>query len=132
MNTNGMNWIAKNKRLAIYLRDGMCCAYCGSVLEDGITLTLDHLTPRSQGGNNHETNLITCCQKCNSSRGDRDLGEFVATVAAYIHHDVTAEMILHHITVCTMADLAPFKSVAGQIINQRPSWAEALKTANGS
>lgn len=33
--TQGMNWIRKDKRLAIYMRDGMACVYCG--------LTLDHL-----------------------------------------------------------------------------------------
>lgn len=127
MNKSGMNWITKNKRLAIYLRDGMCCAYCGSVIEDGITLTLDHLTPRSQGGNNDEANLITCCHKCNSTRGDRELSEFVYTVAAYVNNEVTGEMILNHIAACTSRELKPFKQLANEIIANRPSWAEALK-----
>jgi hypothetical protein len=64
----GMNWIRKEKRLAIYLRDGLCCAYCGIGVESGSTLTLDHLKPYSSGGSNKETNLVTCCSTCNSSR----------------------------------------------------------------
>jgi hypothetical protein len=31
----GMNWISQHKRLAIYLRDGLACCYCGdSIMED--------------------------------------------------------------------------------------------------
>ena len=48
----GMNWIKPAKRLALYLRDGLACAYCGDGIEDGIRLTLDHLTPHSLGGSN--------------------------------------------------------------------------------
>jgi len=131
MNKAGMNWISKDKRLAIYLRDGMGCMYCGSTLEDGITLTLDHLTPRSRGGDNEATNLITCCSKCNSVRGDRILIHFADTVAAYINHGVAAEMILAHIAICASRDLAPFRQMAKEIMSLRPSWSEALRLANG-
>lgn len=129
-NKNGMNWITKQKRLAIYLRDGMCCAYCGDSLEDNITLTLDHLTPRNHGGDNHETNLITACHKCNSSRGDRDLSEFVQSVAGYINHGVTGDMIMNHIVTRSSTELKPFIKLSKEIINLRPSWNDALKTAD--
>ena len=81
--TQGMNWISQHKRLAIYLRDGLCCAYCAAGIEDGAKLTLDHLTPYSLGGSNKETNLVTCCISCNSARGNRDVKGFAAGVAAY-------------------------------------------------
>ena len=32
--THGMNWLPKARRLAIYLRDGLACAYCGASVED--------------------------------------------------------------------------------------------------
>ena len=68
----GGKWIRNDRRLAIYLRDGLACVYCGqSVEEDGIVMTLDHLKPRSKGGKNEPTNLITACKTCNSSRGNR-------------------------------------------------------------
>lgn len=93
----GMNWLRPVKRLACYLRDGLACAYCGEGIEEGAKLTLDHLTPHSQGGTNHETNLVTACHRCNSRRGARDWKEFAGAVAEYLNHGVRAEEIVSHI-----------------------------------
>ena len=78
----GMNWIRQEKRLAIYIRDGLACAYCGATIED-TKMTLDHIIPYSMGGSNDQTNLVTCCHKCNSSRGARELREFIDSVSSY-------------------------------------------------
>jgi 5-methylcytosine-specific restriction endonuclease McrA len=69
----GMNWIRKEKRLAIYLRDGLACCYCGGAVEDGAKLTLDHIKCHDHGGSNDATNLVTCCHSCNSARGARSV-----------------------------------------------------------
>lgn len=76
-------WIRVSKRAAIYERDGWACAYCGRGPRDArrldqaaVILTLDHLTPRSQGGGNGAENLVSCCRTCNSSRQDRDWRDF--------------------------------------------------------
>lgn len=121
--TQGMNWIRKEKRLAIYLRDGMACAYCGSAIEDGIQLTLDHLTPYSLGGSNQPTNLVTCCMKCNSSRGARPVQDFADAVAKYV--DVEAEKILAHIEDCRSREIDV--KGAKEMIARRGSWAAAMK-----
>ena len=84
-NGQGSNWIRKHKRLAIYLRDGLACVYCGAGVEDGVTLTLDHLTPRCKGGDNSSTNLVTACLRCNSARGARSIASFCRAVVEY--HD---------------------------------------------
>lgn len=78
MNQHGSKWIRPEKRLAIYIRDGFECAYCGTDLRDAApaSVTLDHLTPRSLGGANDATNLVTACRACNSSRGARALEDF--------------------------------------------------------
>ena len=96
---HGMNWIRQEKRLAIYLRDGMACCYCGQGIEedDGMRLTLDHLKPYASGGSNLPSNLVTCCHICNSSRGKRSWKLFAAGVAEYINHGKTAEGIIEHI-----------------------------------
>jgi len=52
----GMNWIRREKRVAIYLRDGCACAYCGATLEDGTQLTLDYLRPRRKNQRKREFN----------------------------------------------------------------------------
>lgn len=127
---NGMNWIRKDKRLAIYLRDGMACCYCGSVLEDGITLTLEHIQPRSEGGTNHESNLVTACRKCNSSRGNRDQAAFCEAVATYINHGITADDILAHIKKCANTKLTDYRKQAKLIMARRATWAGALNEAS--
>ena len=66
----GSNWIRTDKRLAIYLRDGSCCAYCGRDASMGAVMTLDHVIACERGGTNNETNLITACRSCNSSKQD--------------------------------------------------------------
>jgi len=75
---NGSKWIRKEKRLAIYARDNFTCAFCGKhMVFDNVTLSLDHVQPVANGGQNDATNLITSCRLCNSKKGDRNLVSFV-------------------------------------------------------
>lgn len=122
----GMNWIRQEKRLAIYLRDGLACMYCGQSVEDGAQLSLDHVKPWSHGGSNSERNLVTCCSKCNSSRGNRPAAEFAAAVAGYVNHGVTGESIMASIRSNTRKSLKPFIGEAKEMIARRGSAAKAL------
>lgn len=72
----GMNWIRPVSRLAIYLRDGFACAWCGEGAEQGIKMTLDHLVPNDHGGSNDATNLVTACVGCNAARGTLPVAAF--------------------------------------------------------
>lgn len=121
----GMNWISQHKRLAIYLRDGLACAYCGSNIEDGVQLTLDHIHPHSLGGTNHESNLITCCQKCNSSRGNRNVVVFADIVANYVNHGLKGSDILTHIANCVSRKLDT--KVAKELVERRGSCFQVLQ-----
>jgi hypothetical protein len=94
---HGMNWIRKERRLAIYLRDGLSCAWCCQTIEDGAKLTLDHIVPYSEGGTTKSDNLIVACLRCNSSRGSRSIETFAASVAGYLNHGVNPADILKHI-----------------------------------
>jgi hypothetical protein len=94
----GMNWIRQEKRLAIYIRDGLACVYCNANIED-TKLTLDHLTPYSQGGSNDASNLVTACLRCNSSRGVRSVEDFAAAVAGYLNGGTTPESITDFIAL---------------------------------
>lgn len=71
-------WIRPAKRLAIYIRDGFACAYCGRTLRAAAPadVTLDHLLPRSAGGGNEASNLVTACRSCNSSRQDKPWADY--------------------------------------------------------
>lgn len=94
---HGFNWCRKEKRLAIYMRDGMACCWCGAGVEDGAVLSLDHIKVYSNGGGSDADNLITSCMSCNSSRGTRSVTQFAKVVAAYLNHGIRATAILAHI-----------------------------------
>ncbi len=51
----------------IFKRDGHRCVYCGKDND----LTLDHVLPKSRGGENSWENLVTCCSKCNGKKDNR-------------------------------------------------------------
>lgn len=73
--------IRPDKRLAIYLRDGLRCMYCdedllAKWLENPESVHLDHVLPRSKRGKDSPVNLITTCQHCNLSRHDKPLAHF--------------------------------------------------------
>jgi len=90
----GMNWLRQERRLAIYLRDGLSCCYCGASVEQGAQLSLDHVRCVSRGGGNESGNLVTCCSRCNSARGNRSVAAFAAGVASYLGVDAT-EIVRH-------------------------------------
>ena len=54
-------------RNLIMKRDDHKCGYCGAKEN----LTIDHIIPSSRGGMNTWQNLVTCCVKCNSLKGNR-------------------------------------------------------------
>ena len=62
------------KRLRIYMRDKFRCQYCGEKKTAG-ELTLDHITPRSRGGDNSPVNVVAACVPCNTRKGDRTPAE---------------------------------------------------------
>ncbi len=57
-------------RAAITLRDAYTCQYCGAA-PGHHELTVDHVVPRSRGGNHAWTNLVTACKRCNQIKGSR-------------------------------------------------------------
>jgi 5-methylcytosine-specific restriction endonuclease McrA len=59
-------------RTNIMLRDEETCQYCGKHSRE---LTLDHVVPRSRGGQGTWENLVACCKACNGKKGNRLLKE---------------------------------------------------------
>ena len=51
-------------RSMIYKRDGNKC-HCGATKD----LSLDHVHPRSRGGQDTWENLVTACRTCNTAKG---------------------------------------------------------------
>jgi hypothetical protein len=127
----GMNWIRKDKRLAIHMRDHGRCVYC----ESQQNLTLDHLTPISKSyymcrcgsgetlGNcciNNERNLVTACLACNSERGAKNW-----RVYAELH--VGAVGRIQRQRVRSIRQLRPYARVALELSDNNVK--SALKSA---
>ena len=55
-------------RKAVLARDGWTCQYCGS---DKHSLTVDHVIPRSRGGESVWENIVASCAPCNRKKGNR-------------------------------------------------------------
>lgn len=49
------------------------CCYCGCATD----LSLDHLIPRIKGGTDEGDNLVWACRSCNSSKGGKDMLEWM-------------------------------------------------------
>ncbi len=71
----GVRW----SRPGVLQRDGYCCIYCGiqaGQQQRGRVLTkrdftVDHIIPRSQGGQNTWSNTACACPVCNQRKGGR-------------------------------------------------------------
>ena len=55
-------------RRALFARDGWRCVYCG---DSAGRLTLDHVVPRSRGGDSVWENVVTACAPCNLRKANR-------------------------------------------------------------
>lgn len=53
-------------RRGVLRRDANRCAYC-----DRHATTIDHVMPKSRGGQDSWENLVACCLACNNLKGDR-------------------------------------------------------------
>lgn len=66
-------------RAALMHRDRFRCAYCGSKAE-----TVDHVVPRSRGGEHSWENCVACCAPCNHRKADKMLNELGWTLRAQL------------------------------------------------
>ena len=58
-------------RRNVLQRDGHRCQYCGC---KGEKLSIDHIFPRSRGGEDKWENVTTACLRCNAMKGNRIIG----------------------------------------------------------
>lgn len=65
----------KPKRQWLWNKTNGRCAYCGCRFIQ-TQMTIDHVVPRSRGGNSLRPNLLPCCPTCNASKGTLSVEEF--------------------------------------------------------
>lgn len=61
-------------RRNLFLRDEFTCQYCGKKCNSD-HLSVDHVLPRSRGGNTSWENCVLACVICNAKKADRTLKE---------------------------------------------------------
>lgn len=79
---NVKNWKNKFKFYEKWVKEhgSLTCFYCKKHTschhEDGHPnkTTIDHILPKSKGGNNRLNNLVVACFVCNSKKADKILG----------------------------------------------------------
>lgn len=57
-------------RRAVFVRDGHQCQYCARPAEN-----IDHVIPRSRGGEHIWENVVASCRACNAKKDDRLIEE---------------------------------------------------------
>ncbi len=62
--------ILRFNRRNLFARDKNTCQYCGQQLTLR-RLSFDHVIPRCHGGKTTWENVVCCCLKCNSRKGDQ-------------------------------------------------------------
>lgn len=60
-------------RHGVLVRDNYRCAYCGK--RNTSEMTIDHIIPKSKGGQHSWENCVTSCLKCNSHKKDHTLAQ---------------------------------------------------------
>ena len=85
----------------IKLLSGNNCSYCG-VTDD---LALDHIFPQKYGGKDVGDNLIYACRSCNSSKGKKDLMEWMGYKNSFPPLMILRRYLKLVITYCIENDL---------------------------
>ena len=84
------------------------CWYCGVSLT-AKTMTIDHIVPQSETKNNNIENLVSCCQSCNSKKGNRSMAHFRRIMGRnkkyYPFSDAQKDYLLHHYNINLDADM---------------------------
>lgn len=107
------------------MASGRRCALCGATSRER-PLDIDHIIPRSRGGDSTISNLQVLCSKCNRSKGNKDATDFRGDPAAsadlscaFCDADLRGKAIHHHGTVFAVLDKYPVSDGHTLVITDR-------------
>lgn len=89
----------------VKLRPGQICNYCGSP----DNLSLDHIFPKKHGGGEQGDNLVYACRECNSSKGKKDLMEWMAYRGTFLPLMIIRRYLKLTFAQCLSQDLLNLK-----------------------
>lgn len=76
----------KPTRTLILKRDNHTCQYCDY---KGPNLTIDHILPKSRGGQDTWQNLVACCYDCNNCKDNRTPEEWAVALKKVLDKETT-------------------------------------------
>lgn len=83
------------------------CCYCLEVIRPPLRLTTEHLIPLSHGGKDIKLNTRTCCDKCNTWRGNKDYERWLIEIRDKLNDEldqyilsIMVERIEYYIQYC--------------------------------
>lgn len=78
--------VGKPTRALILKRDNHTCQYCEY---KGPKLTIDHILPKSRGGQDTWQNLVTSCYECNNCKDNRTPEEWAQALKKVFNKETT-------------------------------------------
>ncbi len=75
----------------VLIRDRYQCAYCGKKAKS--EMTLDHVIPKSRGGETDFDNCVACCRTCNNKKDARTPTEAKMSLIKRPYQPTIAEFI---------------------------------------
>ena len=87
-------------RKNVFKRDNFTCQYCGLKSKNPKSLTIDHVMPRSRGGDSSWTNLVTACAKCNTKKGNKKPNECGMPLSKKPKRPLLIELHINNVTNC--------------------------------
>lgn len=93
------------------------CAYCGAtpIEDDSLQLTVDHVRPKSLGGEDKTSNCIPACSKCNQ---DKSSQEWVAWFRMQPFYTIESEWRIRMWLKGGVSGFSPYSEEDSKIIDE--------------
>jgi len=86
----------------VLVRDNFQCAYCGVTSKN---LTIDHIVPKSRGGQSNFENTVASCKPCNAKKGNKLPSEVGMYLNVRPHQPTINEFIAKRVSSKMMDDI---------------------------
>lgn len=89
------------------------CAYCGRPPIDDDSLTVDHVRPKSAGGEDRTSNCIPACRDCNQAKSSQ---EWVAWFRLQPTYTIEAEWRIRQWLAGGLSKFAPYDESDSKVV----------------
>ena len=97
------------------------CAYCGAtpIADESLTnLTIDHVRPKSKGGEDRTSNCIPACQNCNQKKSSED---WVAWFRMQEFYSIESEWRIRQWLSGGICNFGPYDEADADIVDEYAS-----------